>query len=122
MSKKTVIIGATTNPMRYAYIAAEMLTAYGHDIVPVGMRRGLLFGKPILLLEEQPAIEGVNTITLYVNPVNQKPWEAYILSLRPERIIFNPGSENAQLEAKAIAAGIETVHGCTLVMLRTGQY
>lgn len=122
MSKKTVIIGASVNPSRYAYLATEMLTEYGHQVVPIGLRKGELFGKLILPLAEQPAVDNVDTVTLYMNPVNQKPWVDYILSLKPRRIIFNPGTENPELEAKAKKAGIETVHGCTLVMLRTGQY
>ena len=115
-------MGASVNPSRYAYLAAEMLTDYGHEIVPVGLRKGELFGNPVLLLSDKPAVDNVDTITLYMNPVNQKPWTDYILSLKPKRIIFNPGTENPELQSRAQAAGIETVHGCTLVMLRTGQY
>jgi predicted CoA-binding protein len=122
MSKKTVIIGASVNPSRYAYLAAEMLTEYGHEIIPLGLRKGELFGTVVRLLAEKPAVADVDTITLYMNPVNQKPWLDYLISLKPKRIIFNPGTENPELETRARAAGIETVHGCTLVMLRTGQY
>lgn len=122
MSKKTVIIGASVNPSRYAYMAAEMLSSYGHEIVPIGLHSGELFGKPMLPLKERPSVSNVDTVTLYMNPVNQQPWMDYILSLKPKRIIFNPGTENAELEIRARRAGIEVVHGCTLVMLRTNQY
>ncbi|NBP68855.1 MAG: CoA-binding protein [Cytophagia bacterium] len=43
--KKTMIIGATTNQGRYAYIAAEMLNEYGHEIVPVGIKKGEVLGQ-----------------------------------------------------------------------------
>jgi len=122
MNKKTVIIGARTNPSRYAYLAAERLSAHSHDIVPVGIKKGKVFGHDILNLNERPAIEGVDTVTLYLNPTNQQPWEDYILSLNPKRIIFNPGTENPSLARKAAALGIETINACTLVMLSTGQY
>ncbi|GAB4231606.1 MAG: CoA-binding protein [Ekhidna sp.] len=122
MSKKTVILGATTNPSRYAYIAGDMLSKYNHEIVPVGIKKGEVQGKPILDLRKKPDIPNVDTITLYLNPQNQQEWEAYILSLQPKRIIFNPGTENTELAEKARNHGIETTNACTLVLLSTGQY
>jgi predicted CoA-binding protein len=120
--KKTVIIGATPNQARYAYLAAERLTESGHEIVPVGIRRGELFGKPILDLRLKPDIKEVDTVTLYVGPQRQPEWMDYVLGLKPKRIIFNPGTENPEFETKAAESGIDVIEGCTLVMLRTGQY
>lgn len=120
--KKTVILGATTNASRYAYIAAEMLTQYHHEIVPVGIKKGNVFGKDILDLRELPQIPDVDTVTLYLNPTNQQPWYDYIVSLKPKRVIFNPGTENPELENKLTAAGIEPLEACTLVLLRSNQY
>jgi uncharacterized protein len=122
MSKKTVIIGASTNPARYAFLAAEMLAKYGHEIVPVGIKKGEVQGKDILPLQEKPRIENVDTVTLYIGPRHQPEWYDYILSLKPKRIIFNPGTENDELQQQATQKGIEPLEACTLVMLRTGQY
>lgn len=122
MSKKTVIIGATPNPSRYAYFAAEMLHAYHHAFVPIGVKKGTLFNEPILDLTAKPRVEAVDTVTLYIGPQHQPEWYSYILNLAPKRIIFNPGTENPEFEKMAEAAGIETIEACTLVMLRTGQY
>ena len=122
MSKKTVIIGATPNPARYAYTAAEMLTEYQHPIVPVGIKKGTVAEREILDLREKPAVAEVDTVTLYIGPRHQPEWYDYILGLNPRRIIFNPGTENAELSKKAWEAGIEPVTACTLVMLRTGAY
>ncbi|QOI97898.1 MAG: CoA-binding protein [Flammeovirgaceae bacterium] len=121
-SKKTVIIGASTNPSRYAYLAAEMLTEYGHEIVPVGIKKGEVFGKQILDIRQQPKVPDVDTITLYIGPQHQPEWYSYILALKPARVIFNPGTENTELEKLLTQQGIHPVYGCTLVMLRTGQY
>ncbi|MEK6783415.1 MAG: CoA-binding protein [Bacteroidota bacterium] len=120
--KKTVIIGATTNTSRYAYYAAEMLDRYHHEFVPVGIRKGAVLGRGILNIFEKPKVSDVDTITLYIGPHHQKEWYEYILSLKPSRIIFNPGTENPELERKAIEAGVEAIEACTLVMLRTGQF
>lgn len=120
--KKTVIIGATTNPARYSYMAAQRLRAHGHDIVPVGIRNGSVAGEPILKIFDKPAIGGVDTVTLYIGPHRQPEWIDYILSLKPRRIIFNPGTENDDFEKRAEEKGVEVVEGCTLVMLNTGQY
>jgi predicted CoA-binding protein len=119
---KTVIIGATTDPARYAYLAAERLTAYGHEIVPVGIRTGELFGKSILNIRQKPEVKDVDTVTLYIGPHRQPEWYDYILSLKAKRIIFNPGTENPEFEAKVEESGSEVIEGCTLVMLGTGQF
>ncbi len=120
--KKTVIIGATINPSRYAYLAAEMLQEYNQEFVPVSIKRGNVLGKEILDLRTQPLIENVDTITLYINPQHQKEWYDYFLKLKPKRVIFNPGTENPELEKLLEEKNIEAIEGCTLVMLRTGQF
>ena len=120
--RKTVIIGATPNPTRYAYMAAERLTNHQEEFVPVGIKKGELFGREILDIRTQPEIEEVDTVTMYLNPRNQQEWEEYILSLKPKRIIFNPGTENSSLIQKAQDQGIETENACTLVMLGSGVY
>lgn len=122
MSKKTVIFGATTNPQRYAYLAAERLTNHQHEIILLGIKKGEVFGQKIIDINGKPDIEDVDTITMYVGPQNQKEWEDYLLSLLPKRIIFNPGGENPSLERKAQDKGIEVLEACTLVMLASGQF
>lgn len=120
--KKTAIIGATPNSSRYAYTAARMLTDHGHSIVPIGIKQGAVVGKEILNLKEKPALADIDTVTLYIGPQHQPEWYDYLLSLRPRRIIFNPGTENPEFQQRAQAEGIEPVVACTLVMLRTGAY
>lgn len=119
--KKTVVVGATDNPTRYAYKAVHRLQQHGHEVVPVGIRKSEVGGQPIVTDLSQP-IEDVDTVTLYVGPKNQPYWYDYILSLKPKRIIFNPGTENHELEQMAADANIETMHHCTLVMLATDSY
>ncbi len=121
-SKKTIIIGATPDASRYAYRAAHMLTTHGHPIVPLSIKRGTVAGETIQDLRGKPAIDGVDTITLYIGPQNQPEWQEYILSLQPKRIIFNPGTENPAFIQAAREQGIEPVTGCTLVMLQVGTY
>ena len=120
--KKTLLLGATENPQRYAYLAFNGLVHYGHEVVPVGIKKGALHGTEFLDLHEKPAVEDVDTVTLYVGVYNIIPWIPYILSLKPKRIIFNPGTENPDLIKQAQQQGIETVIGCTLVMLRANSY
>ena len=119
---KTVILGASTNPSRYAYIATQKLFDYGHEFVPVGIKKGEVFGQEILDLRNRPKIDNVHTITLYIGPQNQKEWYDYILSLNPKRIIFNPGTENSELINMAREQGVETEMACTLVMISTNSY
>jgi len=120
--KKTVIIGASTNPNRYSYEAAGLLKRYGHEFVPIGIKKGEVFGKEILDIRTTPSISQVDTVTLYIRPELQTEWEDYILSLHPKRIIFNPGAENPQFGKRLNTLGVEPIEACTLVMLRTNQF
>lgn len=120
--KKTVVIGATTNPGRYAYKAAHDLQEHGHEFVPLGIKRGELHGKEILDIKQNPDVADVDTVTMYIGPQNQPPYYDYILSLKPRRIIFNPGTENSEFEKLARDQGIETEEACTLVLLSIGNY
>jgi predicted CoA-binding protein len=121
-TKKTVIIGATTNPSRYAYIAAGMLTEYNHEIIPVGIKKGEVYGKSILDINQRPPVSQVDTVTLYIGPQHQPEHFDYILSLKPKRVIFNPGTENPEFEKMIENTGAEALEACTLVLLRSGQY
>jgi len=120
MKKKTLILGATPNAERVAYDAAQRLRHQGHPIIPVGIKRGEICGQPIQ--NDKTPHTDVDTLTLYIGPRHQPEWYDFILETSPKRIIFNPGTENAELEAKAQAAGIETENACTLVLLATGSY
>ncbi|TCD02408.1 CoA-binding protein [Pedobacter psychroterrae] len=118
--KKTLIIGASTNPSRYAFKAAQMLKAKGHSIVNVGIKKGEVAGVEI----EQPDVihDDIHTITLYIGPQLHDLYVDYILQTNPKRVIFNPGTENPALESKLRENAIEPVEACTLVLLATGQY
>ena len=122
MAKKTVIIGATPDRSRYAFLAAQMLSEYNHEIVPVGIKDGAVFGKDILDIFEKPDIKDVDTVTLYIGPQRQAEHMDYILSLKPKRIIFNPGTENDEFIRRAEEMGVEALEACTLVMLRSHQF
>ncbi len=118
--KKTLVIGASQNPARYSNLAVNKLIAHQHPVVALGARKGTI-GSTIIETEKKP-IEGIDTVTLYLNPLHQKEYYDYILSLHPKRIIFNPGAENDELEALALSKGIKVLEACTLVLLSTGQY
>jgi predicted CoA-binding protein len=120
--KKTVIVGATSIPSRYAFLAADMITDHGHQIVPIGIKKGVVLDEVIRDIRTKPVIMDVDTITLYINPKHQPEWYDYLLSLKPKRIIFNPGTENDEFERLAETQGIEALEACTLVLLRSAQY
>lgn len=119
--KKTVVFGASPDPARYSYLAARMLREYGHDVVLLGHRTGMIDGQSIIT-EWPESIPGLDTVTMYMNATRQRQFEDYLLGLRPGRIIFNPGAENPSFAARAEKQGIETTDACTLVLLRTYQY
>ncbi|SFW46319.1 CoA-binding protein [Chitinophaga sancti] len=118
--KKTVVLGASPNPDRYSFLAVNKLTAHGHPVVAIGKKAAQIGNIPIST--DHPSQEDVDTVTLYMNPGNQKEYYDYIMNLHPKRIIFNPGTENDELAKMAGEKGIDTLEACTLVLLSTGQY
>jgi uncharacterized protein len=120
MKNKTLVLGASENPSRYSNMAVLKLLSKGKEVVAIGRRAGRVSTVPI---ETEPVkTDDIDTVTLYLNPDHQKPYYDYILSLKPRRIIFNPGAENEELERMAAKEGIDILEACTLVMLGTGQY
>lgn len=118
--KKTLVIGATDKPDRYANRAAHSLLRHGHEIELVGLRTGQVAGHPIRT--GQPDLTDIDTVTVYVGPRNQPDLYEYIKGLKPKRVIFNPGAENPEFEQQLRNVGIEPVEACTLVMLSVGTY
>jgi predicted CoA-binding protein len=119
-SKKTLVLGASDNPQRYSFLALNRLRSKGHPVVAIG-RKPVTVGD-VNIDTEKKAFPEVDTVTLYLNPRMQKEYYDYILSLRPKRIIFNPGAENEELARLARSNGIQPLEACTLVLLSTGQY
>ena len=118
--KKTLVLGASDNPARYSYLAIHRLRNHGHPVVAVGRRNTHVADVPVE--KEKKPFDEVDTVTLYLNAGHQKEYYDYILSLKPRRIIFNPGAENDELSALAKKNNIEPLEACTLVMLSTNQY
>lgn len=118
--KKTVVLGASTNPQRVSHEAVLRLKSKGIEVVPVGIKKGDIGG--VTIINGTPELEEVDTITLYLNPKRQEAYYDYILGLKPKRIIFNPGTENSELARLAREQGIEAEMACTLVMLGLNSY
>ncbi len=118
--KKTLVLGASENTERYSNVAVKKLVAHSHPVFAIGKKAGMIGNIPIIT--EKKIVEDIDTVTLYLNPLHQKPFYDYIIALKPKRIIFNPGTENEELELLAIKNGIKTMEACTLVMLSTSQY
>ncbi len=120
MEKKTIVIGASSNPERFSHKAVKLLSRNGHPVVAQGIREGKI--EDIEIIKGKPQISDIHTVTMYIGPARQPEYYDYILSLNPKRIIFNPGTENPELKQMAEEKGIETVENCTLVMLNTGLF
>jgi uncharacterized protein len=117
---KTLVLGATTNKERYAYKAIHSLTDNSHQVVAVGVKEGMALD--VKIETSKVPFSGIDTVTLYLNPKNQQEYYDYILSLKPRRVIFNPGTENPELYDILKQNNIEFEVACTLVLLATKQY
>ena len=121
MGKKTLVIGASTNPNRYSYMAINKLIDNQHAVVAYGLKKGEVRGveikNDIRLIDRD-----IDTVTLYIGPQNQPDYYSFIRTLKPKRVIFNPGTVNQGFMKDLEQEGIEVVEACTLVLLSTGLY
>ncbi len=117
---KTLILGASTNPGRYAYFVAQRLNRKGHELVLVGKKKGAVEG--VSIQNSIEGIENIDTVTMYLGADNQVEYEDFLLNLHPRRVIFNPGAENQELMVKLKDKGVDAFEACTLVMLLTGEF
>ncbi len=117
---KTVVLGASEKSNRYSNRAVKQLLENDMEVVAIGRKEGMIEGTKIIT--GYPTINDVHTITLYLNPENQKSYYDYIIQLKPQRVIFNPGTENDELKKMIAESGAKAIEACTLVLLSTGQY
>ncbi len=115
-----VVLGASPNPDRFSYKAVRRLIRYDHEVIAIGKRAGMIEDIPII--NTQPEITGVHTVVMYLAPYHQGEIFDYVLSLRPKRVIFNPGTESPEFDEFLESYNIEVVHDCTLVMLAENRF
>lgn len=120
MIKKTLVLGASINPDRYSYLAINRLVDNGHEVRAIGIKEGEVSGVKIYTTKKM--FRDIDTITLYLNKKNQAEFYDYILKLKPKRVLFNPGTENIELENLLSENNIAFEKACTLVLLGIGEY
>jgi hypothetical protein len=120
MKKKTLVLGASLKPNRYANVAIQRLVSNNQPTVAIGLRSGTVDG--VEIQTEQIDFEDVHTVTLYLGAKHQAAHYDYIVALNPKRVIFNPGTENPEFYKILKKNNIEIDLACTLVMLATNQY
>lgn len=119
-NKKTLVLGATTKPERYAFKAITMLVEHGHSVLAIGQNAGEVAG--IKIQTKAIPLKNIDTVTLYLNPLRQREYYNYIIETQPKRVIFNPGTENPECYQLLKSNGIAVEVACTLVLLATNQY
>jgi predicted CoA-binding protein len=119
-NKKTLVLGATTKPDRYAYRAINMLVQKGHTVLAIGQNTGEVAG--VKIQTKAIPVKNIDTVTLYLNPTRQRDYYNYIIEAQPKRVVFNPGTENPELYQLLELNDIKAEVACTLVLLATNQY
>lgn len=121
MAKRVLVIGASNNEERYSNKAQRLLAEHGHEVIPVTPKETEVLGVKTIP-DIARATGPVDTVSVYVRPQVLKGQADALVRLKPNRVIFNPGTEDEAVEAELKREGIEVVEGCTLVMLRTDQF
>lgn len=115
-----MVLGASPNPVRFSYKAVKSLLRHDQEVVAVGFREGLIVEEEIMV--GKPHIEDVHTVSIYIGSSRQADYYDYIISLKPKRVIFNPGTVNPEFMGRLQQEGIEPVAECMLVLLNEEEY
>jgi predicted CoA-binding protein len=119
-NKKTLLLGASIKPEKYAYKATAMLASKGHTVIAIGQNVGEVAG--VKIYTKAIPLSKINTVTLYLNAARQREYYNYIIDAKPKRVIFNPGTENPEFYQLLALNNIKVEVACTLVLLATNQY
>jgi predicted CoA-binding protein len=118
--KTTLLLGASINKLKYSYLAIIKLLYFGNQVIAIGNVKGEVNG--VEIISEKKKFSNIHTVTLYLNSKIQKEYYDYIISLRPKRVIFNPGTENPEFYQILKENNIGFEEACTLTLLATNQY
>ena len=119
-NKKTLVLGASTKPERYAFKAITMLVENGHSVLAIGQNQGEVAG--ITIRTKNIPLKNIDTVSLYLNALRQREYYNYIIETKPKRVIFNPGTDNPEFYQLLKSNNIKVEEACTLVLLTTNQY
>ena len=121
MPELVAIIGASEKKDRFAHMAMTALLEHGHDVRLVNPFKETIDGhrcfRAVTDIKEK-----INTVTLYVNPHRFRDHIEEVIQVKPERVIMNPGTEDAGMEKILEDAGIKVSRACTLVLLSSGRF
>jgi uncharacterized protein len=115
------ILGASDKPERFSYKALKKLRENGHTVFLVSPKLKEIDGN-IVVAKLADIHEPIHTVTMYVGPQISSELLEDFISLDPRRVIFNPGSENPELQDALEALRIRVVEACTLVLLDSGEF
>ncbi len=121
MKNTVAILGASNKPERYSYKALKMLEGKNYNVIPVNPVLKEIDGVEVTRSLEHIK-SPIDTLTLYIKPQRVLEELNKIITLKPRRIIFNPGTEDSTIKEKFEENDIECVEACTLVLLSTNQF
>ena len=84
--QKTLVVGASTNPGRYSNTAIRRLVANNVETTAFGIRGGTVSG--VQIKDNLGDFQNIDTVTLYLNPKNQKEYYQPILVSVPDFLVL----------------------------------
>lgn len=114
------VVGASTNPQKYGYIAYKTLKQFGKTVYPVNPRAHKIDGDgcypTVTALPEVPDV-----VVIVVPPAITEKIIEELAHVGVQNVWMQPGAESARAIALAQQNGIVAVHSgpCIMVGLRT---
>ncbi len=115
-----VVVGASGDPSKYAYLAVQRFAARGYTVWPMHPSGLPVAGHACMSTFGQlPGRPDV--VSMYVNPRIGVGLVEAIAEARPRLVILNPGTEGEMVTAALRGRGLHVVEACTLVLLGQGD-
>lgn len=118
----TLVLGASLKTYRYSHQAILRLRLSAVPTYAFGLRTGRVGDVLIHTNIGDFTDFSIHTFSLYIGPDHQSDLLHWVKMLKPQRIIFNPGTENPSIYHALAKEGVQCEEACTLVLLASNQY
>lgn len=118
MSNLTVaVVGASADRAKYGNKSVRAHQAAGYEVYPVNPKGGTIEGLTAYRSLAEIPIDHLSRVSVYLPPAAGLTLLDEIAAKGCDEVWFNPGSESAELLAKARATGLNAIASCSIVDL-----
>lgn len=109
------ILGASADPTKYGYKSLQAHRAQGYDVYPVNPKGGEIEGLTVYRSLADVPVERLDRVSVYLPPAVGVKVLDEIAEKGCDELWLNPGSDAAEVVARARELGLDPIQACSIV-------